>query len=489
MRIAIAGITHEALGSSPVMTGLQDFRVLRGDEVLHDAPYHLGALAERLHVEAVPILTATHIAPGGTVEQSAYLRLRDEILAGISAAGHLDGICLLLHGAMLVEHIWSGEADLVRAVRAVVGNDVCIAARFDLHANVTEDFANRTDIWTGFRTAPHRDAVETTERALGLLVEVLRLGKRPKPVFIRVPLLLQGEKATTDVEPMRSLESLAREVEQEPGILNAEVFVGFGWADSPHASGSVAVIAEDEAHLPQARRHARRIAQTMWDRRADFGFDQEVVATVEEALEIALAAPESSVWLTDSGDNPTAGTPGDSTYFLSRMLERQPPDAVFASIPDEIAWRTCAEAGVGAEVRLDLGAHWDNRHAGPLAISGVVTHLYAGDVTAKISPLATVKVAGIRVIVTGLRKAMTNLADVHKAGIDPLEHKIVVVKLGYLMPELRDAARREILVLTPGYSDMELERLPYKYVTRPIFPLDRDFDWRPQITNVAGFVD
>jgi microcystin degradation protein MlrC len=488
MRIAIAGITNEALGASPIKTRLQDFLVLRGDEVLRDA-YQLGDLAVRLQVEALPILTATHIAPGGMVEQSAYLQLRDEILAGLNAAGHLDGICLLLHGAMLVEHIWSGEADLVRAIRAVVGNDVVIAASLDLHANITEDFANRTDIWTGFRTAPHRDAVETTERAMGLLVEVLRSGKRPKPVFIRVPLLLQGEKATTDVEPMRSLEALAREVEQEPGILNAEVFVGFGWADSPHASSSVAVIAADEAHLAQARQHARRIAQTMWDRRTEFRFDQEVVATIDEALQIALAAPQSSVWLTDSGDNPTAGTPGDSTYFLSRMLERNVSDAVFAGIPDEVAWRTCAEAGEGAEVRLELGAHWDNRHAGPLAISGVVTHLYAGDVDAKISPLATVDVAGIRVIVTGLRKAITTLEDFHNAGIDPLAHKIVVVKLGYLMPQLRDAAPREILVLTPGYSDMELERLPYRYVTRPIFPLDRDFDWRPQITNVAGFVD
>jgi hypothetical protein len=57
------------------------------------------------------------------------------------------------------------------------------------------------------------------------------------------------------------------------------------------------------------------------------------------------------------------------------------------------------------------------------------------------------------------------------------------------MPELRDAAPREILVLTPGYSDRQLERLPYRYVTRPVFPLDREFAWRPQITNVAGFAD
>lgn len=283
MRIAIAGITNEALGSSPVMTRMQDFRVLRGAELLRAAPNHLGQLAERLQVEPVPILTATHIAPGGTVEQSAYLQLRDEIVAGLGGAAHLDGICLLLHGAMLVENIWSGEADLVREIRAVVGNEICIAARFDLHGNITEDFANRTDFWTAYRTAPHRDAVQTTERAMTMLAQVLRSGKRPKPAFIRVPLLLQGEKATTDVEPMRTLEAMARDAEREPGILNAEVFVGFGWADAPHASSSVAVFAEDEAHLPQARQHALRIAQTMWDRRSEFAFDQEAVATVDQA--------------------------------------------------------------------------------------------------------------------------------------------------------------------------------------------------------------
>jgi microcystin degradation protein MlrC len=488
IRIAIAGITHESLGSSPLRTGLDDFRVLRGDEVLRERD-QLGQVAEELGVEALPILTATHIAPGGTVELDAYLGLRDEIIRGLVALDHLDGVCLLLHGAMLVDHIWSGEADLVRAIRAALGRDVLIAARLDLHANLCEDFANRTDIWTGFRTAPHRDAIETSQRTLRLLVQALRSGKRPRPAFVRVPLLLQGEKATTDVEPMRSLEAMAREMEQSAGVLNAEVFVGFGWADAPHASSSVAVTAESEADLPRARDYARRLAESMWQRREEFTFDQQVVATVDEALDLARAAPESSVWLTDCGDNPTAGTPGDSTFFLKRLLELSVNDAVFASIPDQAAWRTCVAAGSGATVDLELGARWDSMHAGPLAVRGVVEHLFDGDLERKVSPMATVNVDGVRVIVTGLRKAMTTLDDFRRAGIDPLRHKLVVVKLGYLMPELRDAAPREIMVLTPGYADMQLERLPYRFATRPIFPLDRDFAWRPQITNVAGMTE
>ena len=190
------------------------------------------------------------------------------------------------------------------------------------------------------------------------------------------------------------------------------------------------------------------------------------------------------MWLTDSGDNPTAGTPGDSTYFLRGLLERDVSDAVLASIPDAAAWQVCMSAGAGKRVQLQLGGHWDNLHSGPLEAEALVEHVSEGD-----SPTATVRIGGVRVIITKFRKSMRNLADFQAAGIDPLAHKIVVVKLGYLMPQLRDAAEREIIVLTPGYSDMQLDRLPYRYLTRPIFPLDQDFAWSPQVNNIAAYSD
>jgi microcystin degradation protein MlrC len=67
--------------------------------------------------------------------------------------------------------------------------------------------------------------------------------------------------------------------------------------------------------------------------------------------------------------------------------------------------------------------------------------------------------------------------------VEPLQHRIVVVKLGYLMAELREMAPREILALTPGCADMELSRLPFTHVTRPIFPLDPDLAWQPVVTS------
>jgi microcystin degradation protein MlrC len=227
----------------------------------------------------------------------------------------------------------------------------------------------------------------------------------------------------------------------------------------------------------------RRLAQAVWDRREDFTFDQEVADSVDEAIDRALAAPEPSVFISDSGDNPTAGATGDATAFLSRLLDRQVPDAVFASIPDEICARSCFEAGVGAEVNLTLGAKMDTLHGNPIKIIGTVEHLHPAREGIQEAALATLRVGGVRIIVSDLRTAFVCLDDFGKAGIEPLKHKIVVVKLGYLMPELRDVAPREILALSQGYADMNLNRLPYRYVTRPIFPLDRDFAWNPAITN------
>jgi microcystin degradation protein MlrC len=487
MRIAIGGITNEALGSSPLMTRMSDFRVLRGQQLVDEPTDGLAETARRLDIDLLPLLSATHLAPSGTVEEAAYLALRDELLDRLRAAGQVDGVCLLLHGAMLIEHIWSGDTDIVREVRAVVGNDVPIAVRLDLHANLNEDFANAADIWTGFRTAPHRDTRETLDRSLALLAGAIRSGSRPRAAFVRVPLLLQGEKATTDVEPMRSHMAMARDIERQPGMLAAEVFVGFGWADSPHAGSSVAVIARDESYLPAARRHALRLAQAMWDRRAEFGFDQEVAESVDEAIELGLAASETSVFLTDSGDNPTAGTPGDSTYFLSRLIARQVPDAILAGIPDAEATRVCFAAGQGAPVSVSRGGKGDKLQTGPLELSGIVEHLHPGDVAAGDAPMATLLVGGVHVIITGIRTVFGTLEAIQAAGLDALAHKLVVVKLGYLLPALRDAAPREIMALSPGYSDMQLERLAFRYVTRPIFPLDREFAWQARVSNVAGF--
>jgi microcystin degradation protein MlrC len=484
VRIAIAGLAHEALTFFPEPTRMADFDLWEGDEVL-EYPGVPG-LADELDIELAPVLIAQTRSPGGCVEEATYRALRDRIVDGIVRAGAVDGICLVLHGAMLVDDISSGETDLVRAIRRRVGDDVRIAARLDLHAILTDEFVRTVDVWAGYRTAPHRDIPDTLRRAMTLLVRTLRNGRRPHAAFVRLPLLLPGEQATTDVEPMRSLLEMSAAIAQQPGILTSEVLVGFGWADAPHSGSSVSVIADDAQHLQTATRAAERLAAAMWARRSEFTIPWEVASTIDEAIDRSLAATESTVFATDSGDNPTAGAAGDTPAFLARLVERRVPDAVFCAIPDADVYRQSVAVGVGGVLTVHLGGKIDTQHGEPVQVTATVEHVHRPEPNTRDVGVATLRAGGVHIIVSELRKMFTRVDDFRSAGLNPLEHKLVVIKLGYLFPELRAIAPREILTLSPGYADMDLTRLPFRHVIRPIYPLDQDVDWAPVVVTGAA---
>ncbi len=85
-----------------------------------------------------------------------------------------------------------------------------------------------------------------------------------------------------------------------------------------------------------------------------------------------------------------------------------------------------------------------------------------------------VKVGSVHVIVTKKRKPYHLEKDFTNLGLNPRKTDIVVVKIGYLVPELYDMRADWLLALTPGGVDQDLERLGYKHIKRPMFPLDKD---------------
>lgn len=82
-----------------------------------------------------------------------------------------------------------------------------------------------------------------------------------------------------------------------------------------------------------------------------------------------------------------------------------------------------------------------------------------------------------KVIIADDRRAYTRLQQFKDLGLDPPAFSIVVVKLGYLFPELRDVAPRHIMALSPGFSNEAIKELPFHNVQRPIYPIDRNFDF------------
>jgi microcystin degradation protein MlrC len=411
-----------------------------------------------------------HPNSGGTIEEKACREAMQRILDSLRAAGSVDAAFLRLHGAMYAEGVGPAESVLVTGVRQVLGPRVPIACTFDLHGNIPARLAGDGDILVGLKTAPHTDGAQTAELAAGILRQTLEGKVRPVSYVLPIPLIFQGEKAMTTSEPFRSLVEEARRIEREgvvghnEKILAATLFVGCAWTDSPDTGMSVVVTAD--ASKAAARAAAIHLAKRIWDARHQFDFGC-ATAELEEGVTTALAAKETTVFLTDSGDNVTAGTPGDLPLVLRHLVERKVNSAVVAGVNDPAAVARCVEAGEGKTLRLSIGANIEKRFGPPLEVEARVVRLITTG-----RPKAVVRIGEVEAILNTGSGSFTDPRQFETCGIDPLTRKIVVVKQGYLFPGLTRIAPRYIMLLTPGAGDMRIEKLTYVRRRKPIFPFE-----------------
>jgi microcystin degradation protein MlrC len=489
-RIGITGMAIESSTFSPHRTGLDDFQVTRGAELLARYEWLTGSAgpspAWSAEAEWVPLLHARAL-PGGPVLAETYQELKAEILDRAAAAGPLDGLLLDIHGAMSVVGLQDAEADLIRDLRAVLGYDVLFSASMDLHGNVSPELASLTDLITCYRMAPHEDAWETRERAARNLVT--RLGQpRPALAWVPVPVLLPGEKTSTRIEPARSIYAQVKEAEAAAGVIDAAIWVGYAWADEPRCHAAVVVTGDDEAAVSA---QAARLAELYWAARDDFAFVAPT-GTLAECLTQAEASSARPFFISDSGDNPTAGGAGDVSWTLAQLLTDSAitsgsVQAVQASITDPAAVTAAFQAGLGATITVAAGGHIDSGPSGPVTLTGTVDALRSADPVG--GDLAVLRHGGLRVILTSRRKPYHTIAHFTDSGVDVLAADLVIVKAGYLEPELYAAASDWLLALTPGGVDQDLLRLDYRRLARPLFPFDpamAEPDLTPRLIHRAG---
>src|SRR5690606_23033433 len=148
------------------------------------------ATADLGGVVPVPLLSAAAI-PGGPLSVHALATLKERIVASLRGAGALDGLFLSLHGAMRADGCVDPETELLRAVRAVVG-DIPIAASFDLHGHLTADKVGLLDVIAAYRTNPHRDHFRVGRRAGRILIRTVRGEVRPTTSWRALPMVLGG---------------------------------------------------------------------------------------------------------------------------------------------------------------------------------------------------------------------------------------------------------------------------------------------------------
>lgn len=126
MTVFIAALVHETNTFSPLPTTRRSFSegVLHqtgNAQTLAQAKQLVGycdalaiAAAKGEHAICRPAALAQ---PAGTVPSQVYETLRDDLIADLVAAGPVDKVFLLLHGAMVAEGYADTEGDLLQTVR------------------------------------------------------------------------------------------------------------------------------------------------------------------------------------------------------------------------------------------------------------------------------------------------------------------------------------------------------------------------------------
>ena len=363
------------------------------------------------------------------------------------------------------------EGDLAVAVRAVVGADCLISSGMDLHGNVSRTLAETVDLLTTYRTAPHVDWRETKERAARNLLDRLALPpgrRRPAKAWVPVPILLPGEMTSTRQEPASSLYARVPEIEALDGILDAGIWIGYPWADEPRNCAVVMVVGDD-ADLAMAE--ATALARELWGgARSSASSHRPGPSTRCSPRPSPRRSAVRHLRLGRQPDGRRCGRrdldPGPAAG--ERGLAASGKRAIYASIPDAMGALAAAEAGVGADVRLQLGARVDDRHAPPVEVSGTVVAVVPSEDNLEV----VVRTPAVDVVLTRRRRPYHLEADFTRLGLDPRRADIVVVKIGYLEPELFDLAADWMLALTPGGVDQDLARLGHTRIQRPMFPLD-----------------
>jgi len=467
-RIAFGGIQIECSTYGNILSRMEDFTVRRGQEL---ADYRLFGVTKSYPHPFTPVFLASAV-PGGPVERKTYDALKSEFLGRLRELLPLDGVYLPMHGAMYVEGMVDAEGDWISAVRAVVGERCLMSASYDLHGNLSRRVVDNLDMLSAFRTAPHIDREETHKRACDMLVHCLDHGIRPTMVWAPIPVLMPGERSSTEYEPAKRLWGQLPAMNAQEGVMDVSLLVGYVWADEARATAAAVLTGTKPAALHKA---AANLAQQYWDVRTEFTFGVPT-GTMAEIITKAQALTTRPVVLSDSGDNPTGGGTGDRADALAELLRMKVRDVVLAGIADRPGTEACYRAGVGKTLTLKVGGTLDPQASRPVEVTAKVVFLAQTGTPAERQ--AVIEVDGTTVVLTARRRPFHEIADFTSLGLEPTRFKFVVVKAGYLVPPIAAIANPNLMALTDGAVNQDIEHLASRHRV-PTYPFVRDLRWTP----------
>jgi microcystin degradation protein MlrC len=482
-RVAVLGFHLESNAFAPV-SGEQHFRSLcyvAGEDISREArrdPSPLPAEVPAFYAEMdrlgswtpVPILV-TAAEPGGPVDERFFRATLAAMKSGLQGSGRIDAVYISNHGGMVSTGGPDPDGELYEMVRSVVGKDVPVVATVDLHANISERMVANVDALVSYRTNPHMDQEARAQDAARLLAKFLQ-GKKPQRAFVRLPLTPASVTLLTREGPYA--EAIAYgQTRVGNGILDVSIVGGFVFSDTPKNGVAIVVNGERGAGV---REVALDIAGRIWNDRKRF---VKRLASIEDAIQNHQG---SCIW-SDAGDNPGGGGTGQTTTLLRKLHEadaqgvlygifHEPQIAAAARGKSEITARFTEGFTVQARVLKTTDGKCVGRRG-----------IWAGRAL-DLGPTCALQIGGITVVCVSMRKQCADPVFFEMHGLDIRAARTVVVKSrGHFRGGFDEffPPERVIEVDTPGLTSPVLERLAFKGLPRPAFPLDPGATWKPEV--------
>ncbi len=485
--IALIELHQETNSFSSVPTTLREFESLAlyyGDEVLSQGikDYKKFQMAgfvntvKRLgqgRFKAIPILAAWATS-GGPIKAEVYQHFYQYIIEKLQEIEGIDGVYMSMHGAMGVEGMRDPECHLISEVRRIVGDATPIGVSYDLHANITMEKVRLATFINAYHTNPHRDHFNVGRKAARLLMDTIDGKVQPSMAFLKMPLLKGGGLTIDFLKPMRKIFRAVKNMEKRPGVLSVSNFISHIWLDDEELGWSCIAVTDNRPDL--AKDLTEELADLNWSVK-DYKHPEPmpVAAAVQALQRMTWRRKFGTTIFCDTSDIVAAGGPGENTHILGYLMHKAPNLRSYIPLRDPVEVQKVFNYEVGQELELTLGQKLEKEYNSTLTFGGTLIKKSETN----FGKTAVVRFANIFLVLTELPCPAFSPNFFKKLGLSLWRADIVVVKNLFPFRVLYSLYNRKTFnISTAGITDLDVRRLNYKTIPRPIFPLDDMEDWR-----------
>ncbi|NCG19658.1 MAG: hypothetical protein GWP91_11680 [Rhodobacterales bacterium] len=390
-RIAFCRISQETNALSPLRTEVEDFRrthFYQGEELLercgrwgYEAPglirnAELSGFVRSVQklgqgkIEAVPLFSAWTV-PAGPLSAEAHRFFCERIVTDLTSAGDIDAVYMSFHGALRADDTVDPEADMLAAVRSVLGPDAPVAVSLDLHAHLTSEMMAHTGLFSAYRTNPHRDHAGTGYRSGALLIGQLLEKHHPTVAWRALPMVLGGGTTLDFMPTMRPIFRRMTQMEKDPRVLDVSLLMCQLWNDAPDLGWATLLLTDNDPAL--AEELAEELAELAWAVRHKLPPE---LPDASEAVALARAATWrrrlGTVCLSDASDMVGAGATGENTKLLRVLLDEAADMRCHVPIRDANLVAALWDQSIGDSFESAVGGTLDPDRNPPITISGVL---------------------------------------------------------------------------------------------------------------------